>query len=427
MDVMPTDHLQHHYALLLGLGEEWAVTGVDLDMAGKQLHIHVAYRKKSAICPRCGVLAGLHDSQPERTWRHLDTMQFETLIHARTPRVDCPEHGVQVIELPWAAKHSRFTLLFEAFSLSVIRAAKTVKDAQTLLRLNWHQVEGIMAAGVRRGLERRGHGEEISFVGMDEKSFLHGRQSEAFACVMTDLDSSRVLEVTRGRSEEGARDLVEKALTPWQREMVCGVAVDMSAPFGKAIRETMPNADVVYDKFHVEKHLNEAVDDTRKQEHARLAKKRDRRLAHTKHLWLKGLEHLSPEEEVRRKDLLRESLQTGKAWGLKEMFGCFWRSRDKHFARANFEYWHKQVLASKIRPMVKVAQMLKKHLGGLLAWFDSRIDNGLTEGYNSAIQALKAAARGYRNFENFRTAVLFHCGKLDMMPDLVRVGGVVAP
>ena len=223
---------------------------------------------------------------------------------------------------------------------------------------------------------------------------------------------------------DAVRDVIH-ARTPRQREMVCGVAIDMSAPYAKAIREKLPHADIVYDKFHVQKHLNEAVDATRRSEHARLLKAHDRRLSKTKYLWLSRLEHLSDEALARREDLLRASLRTGKAWGLKEMFSSFWRSRDKDFAAANFDFWHAQVLKSGIRPMIRSAATLKKHLGGLLARFDSRIDNAMSEGYNSVIQPLRASARGFRNFENYRAAILFHCGKLDMRPDLVRVGGIL--
>jgi transposase len=424
MNTNTDELLNQHYARLLGLGEEWRVREVCLDVGGRRLDIYLEYAEKAAICPRCGSLCGLHDSQPERTWRHLDTMQFVTLIHARTPRVGCPGHGVQVIELPWAEKHGRFTLLFESFAIEVLRGARSLSDACKLLRLSWDQVQPIMARAVARGLERRGE-DEIAFAGMDEKSFLSGRGPDAFASIMTDLDGSRVLEVVRGRSEEGAGELVEKALTARQREMVCGVAIDMSAPYAKAIREKLPNADIVYDRFHVQKHLNEAVDAVRRQENARLLKAKDRRLAKTKYLWLAGPGHLSDEAVARREDLLRVSLKTGKAWGLKEMFSCFWRSRDKDFAAADFDFWHAQVLRSGLRPMIRAAATLKKHLGGLLAWFDCRIDNAMSEGYNSVIQALKSAARGFRNFENYRIAILFHCGKLDMQPDLVRVGAAL--
>lgn len=416
--------LARHYAALLGIGDEWTVTRLNLDLGAQRLDLYVEYAAKAAVCPVCGALASLHDQQPERIWRHLDTMQFATYLHARVPRVACPEHGAKVIELPWASKHSRFTLLFEAFAVQVLKAARSKEHARNLLRLEWHQAQEIMDAAVERGMARRGT-EEIAYLGMDEKAFLKGKKADDFACLMVDLDESRVLEVARGRSTEGAAELIDKALTPHQRRMVCAVAIDMSAPFGKAIRERLENADIVFDKFHVEKHLGAAVDWTRRQEHARLLKEKDWRLAGTKYLWLRGTEHLSPEAEEERRNLLRSALETGKAWGLKEAFKHFWRSRSKEYARAAFDFWYKEVVRAGIRPMVKVAEMLKKHLDGLLAWFDSRIDNGRTEGYNSLVASLLSAARGYRNFRNLRTAILFHCGKLDMMPDLVRVGATL--
>ena len=199
----------------------------------------------------------------------------------------------------------------------------------------------------------------------------------------------------------------------------------MSAPFEKAIRELLPCADVVFDKFHVEKHLNEGVDNTRKQENRRMLKRNDKRLARTKYIWLKGFEHLSDAEDAKRRDVMRAALQTGKAWGFKEMFGSFWKSVDKRFAQANFTFWYEQVVKSGIKPMIKVAKTLKRHLYGLLAWFGCMIDNALTEGFNATIQSLKASARGYRNFENFRTVILFFCGKLDLRPDFVRIGSTI--
>lgn len=413
--------LNQHYATLLGLGEEWRVVNVDLNVLGRRIDIYLEYAKDCAPCPECGTLCSVYDQQPERVWRHLDTMQFETLIHAKTPRVRCEEHKVRVMELPWATKSSHFTLLFEAFAIAVLQAARSVKDAQGLLRLSWWQTHEIMKAAVERGLARR-EAEEISFVGLDEKSFLRGKDAEAFACVMTDIDNHRILDVARGRTCDGAKDVIEKALNPFQQYMVCGVAMDMSAPFEKAVRKLMPCADVVFDKYHVEAHLNEGVDKTRKGENRMLLERNDRRLAKSKYLWLAGMEHMSDEAIAHRDDLLKCALDTGKAWGLKELFGWFWKSRDKYWAKANFTFWYEQVKKSGLKHMIKVAETLRKHLYGLLAWFDSRIDNALTEGFNTTIQALKATAKGYRNFENFRIAILFYCGKLDMRPDFVRVG-----
>ena len=317
---MENDHINQHYAKLLGLGDEWKVTKVDLNVLGRKLDIFLEYAAEAAICPVCGKLGDVYDQQPERVWRHLDTMQFETLIHAKTPRVKCADHKVKVIELPWASKSSHFTLLFEAFAIDVLKAARSIKDARQLLRLSWWQTQEIMKTAVERGLARR-EGEEITFVGLDEKSFLKGMKSDAFACIMTDIDNRRVLDVARGRTGKGAETLINKALDPFQQYMVCGVAMDMSAPFEKAVHKLLPCADVVFDKYHIEAHLSEGVDNTRKNENRVLVAKNDKRLVDSKYLWLKGFEHMSDEAIAHRNDLLKCALDTGKAWSLKELFG----------------------------------------------------------------------------------------------------------
>ena len=407
--------LKEHYGRLLGLGDDWCVERVRFDPEHMRLDIFLEFNEKCAPCPECGELSPIHDRQNERVWRHLDTMQFATLIHASLPRCKCGKHGVKVIDVPWAEKGSHFTLLFEAFAVEVLQRVRSNKDAEKLLRLGWDQVQRIKERAVARGLARRG-AEEISFVGMDEKSFLAGRDSDAFACIMTDLDEGRVLEVSRGRSEEGAKQLIGKALNPAQQCLVCGVAMDMSAPFAKAIRENLPFADIVFDKFHLMKHLNDAVNAVRKSEHAKLLKRHDTRLSKTRFLWLKGFGHLSPEAQGLLKGLVSANLQTGKAWGLKEAFGEFWRRRDKDFAHAFFRKWFDEAVSSGLKPMVKVARMFKRHIKGMLQWYDTFIDNAMTEGFNSKIQEIRVGARGFRNFENYRVAILFKCGKLDMLP-----------
>lgn len=405
-----------HYARLLDLDENWKVEKVDLDIEGKILNIFVTYASKAGICQECGILGGIHDRLEERTWRHLDTMQFETLIHARTPRVKCPEHGVKTIEVPWAGKHKRFTLMFEAFAIKVLQGTKSIQDAAEILKLDWHSCLEIMTLAVDRGLKRRA-AEEIPFVGMDEKSFLSGRKAESFATILTDIDGSRVLDVERGRSADSASKVIEKALNPVQQYMVCGAAIDMSAPFAKAIKENLVNADVVYDKFHVQKVLTDCVDKVRRSEHARMLKKNNRSLANTKYLWLKGFENCDPTERKVLERLLTMNYQVGKAWGLKEAFNNFWIRRHQSYAVSFFDYWYKEVLASKLKPLIKAANTLKSHLKGLLNWYSSGITNAISEGFNSKIQALKSNARGFRNFENYRITILFNCGRLNMMPD----------
>ena len=406
------DLLPDHYAQLLGLKTPWKVTGIDLDLSNDQVDINVVYQSSCGCCPDCGEDSPIYDRSGERSWRHLNTMQFKTLIHSRPPRIKCAKHGVKTISLPWAEKHSSFTLLFEAFAIKVLEASSSTERARDLLGVNWHQLQKIMDRAVTRGLAKRDK-DEIPWIGMDEKSFRSGHN---YISVLNDLDGRRVLDVVEGREGDAAQRLIKKSLSEEQREMVCGVCIDMSAPYIKAIREFLPEADIVHDKFHISKHLGEAVDKTRRREHAKLLKQGDKTLTNTKYKWLKGMDNLSDEALAHIKMIGRIELDVSKAWYLKELFKHFWDRRDKDYAMRYFEFWVDEVKKSKVEEMRKVSRMLQSHLENVLTYFDCYITNAFSEGINSKIQGLKASARGFRNFENYRTRILFFCGKLTLTP-----------
>ena len=149
------DLTANHYAQLLGLQSPWKVTGVDLDVDALRVDIRVVYEGESGQCPECGKACKVYDQSAERSWRHLDTMQFGTYLHSKSPRIKCGQHGVKTMSLPWAAKHSGFTLLFEAFAIRVLQASRSTQAAGDLLGINWHQIQTIMERAVGRGLARR--------------------------------------------------------------------------------------------------------------------------------------------------------------------------------------------------------------------------------------------------------------------------------
>ncbi|MBP7946484.1 MAG: ISL3 family transposase [Verrucomicrobia bacterium] len=327
--------LQKHYAQLLGVGSPWEVKNVELKPAEKRVEIQLGWQwGADAQCPECGCRCSIHDCAPERTWRHLDTMQFRTEIRARVPRADCPEHGVRTMQVPWAAPHGRFTLLFERFAIEVLLASASVSQGCELLGIGWESAHQIMRRAVERGLERR-QLEGLKHLGMDEKSFGRG---QSYITLLTDLEQSRVLDVVEDRTAEAAGQLLQ-TLTPEQKETVEAVAVDMWEPFIRTIEKELPEADIVHDKFHVSKYLGEAVDKVRRQEHKELMARGDETPKGTRQLWLYN------------------------------------------------------------------PQNLKHH-----------ITNAVTEGLNSKIQSIKAAARGFRSFRNYRIRILFFCGKLNLYP-----------
>jgi transposase len=406
------DALNFHYRQLLLLDDNWDVKSVQLSAEKKRVVIGLEHVGESVICPECSASCSLKDHAPERRWRHLDTMQFETILEARVPRVNCASCGVKTAAVPWAAKHSRFTLTFEAFVIDVLQAASCVSKAATLLGLGWDSVHEIMKRAVQRGLQRRSV-DEVRYLGIDEKSFGRGQD---YVSLMTDLTASRVLEVVPGRDEKSAKELW-KSLPNRQLAKVEAVAIDMWQAFENSVRDHVPQADIVHDKFHIAKHLNEAVDKVRRQEHKVLKSEGDERLTGSKQLWLFHPENIREKRKEEFEALKNQELKTARAWALKENFRWFWSYCYAGSAKTYFQDWYSWASRCRLEPMVKVAKMIKKRLANVLTYFKHHITNAISEGFNSRIQSLKANARGFRTFDNYRTRILFYCGKLDLKPD----------
>lgn len=404
--------LHKHYSLLLGLIPPWLVTNVNLRMGEKLVEIDVQWPVDHDVeCPECGRSCSIKDHREERRWRHLDTMQFQTIIKSRVPRSECPDHGVKTINIPWAGPNSRFTLLFERLAIDVMIAAKSIKEAARLLGLSWDQVHHIQARAVERGLVRR-ELDEIKNVGIDEKSFLKGHK---YASLMVDIDGERILDVVEGRTLEAANSLWQK-LPEEVRSGVDAVAMDMWDAFITSTKTHAPQADIVHDKFHISKYLNEAVDKVRRAEHKAFMKEDDETLKGAKYLFLKNPANMSDSEKERFKRLRMDKLKAGRAWSIKEMFSDFWTYSYQASAEKFFQRWYWWATHSGLKPMADVAKLMKRHLPNILTYLRHLITNAMMEGFNSKIQSIKANARGYRNFANYRTAILFYCGKLQLYP-----------
>ncbi len=404
--------LTEHYTQLLGLDASWEVSRVTLSLEDKRVEIHLRHSGKGYLpCPECNAECVIADHAPERAWRHLDTMQFETLLRARVPRTKCAKCGVKTSTVPWADKYSRFTLMFEAFAIHVLQACSNVQRAATLLGLDWDAAHRIMERAVQRGLERR-ELENVEYVGMDEKSF---RRGQSYVSILTDLTGARVLDVSEGRDEEAANELWV-SLGDDQAAEVKGVAMDMSATYQKSAQKYAPQAEIVHDRFHISKHLNEAVDKVRRQEHKALQAQGDDTLTHTKRLWLFNPENMDEDQWMSFESLKDLELKTSRAWAIKEQFRWFWEYRYAGNAFKFFRRWYSWASRCRLQPMVKVAKTLHNHLDNMLTYFRHRITNAMSEGFNSKIQSIKSAARGFRGFQNYRTRILFYCGDLQLMP-----------
>ncbi len=404
--------LQEHYQLLLGVHSPWQISNVNLNIEGKKVEIYINWTQGAkVVCPECNKECTIKDHREERVWRHLDTMQFATYIKCRVPRSNCNEHGPKTINVPWSEPEKRFTLLFEKFAIDVLLASKSMKAAKNLLGISWDQLHLIQKYAVERGLARR-EIKEVAHVGIDEKSYLKGHK---YISVLNDIDNACVLEVVRGRDKD-ATDKLLQSIPPDQRDSIKAVAVDMWEPYRLSIEKNFPNTDIVHDKFHISGYLGKAVDTVRKQEHRVLQKEGSDYLVGTKYLWLTNTKNWNEKHNNQYEKLKEITLKTSRAWAIKEAFLNFWDYLYLASARKYFQRWYFWATHSRLKPIIKVAKTIKRHIENILTYFKHRITNAVAEGLNSKIQNIKSNARGYRNFDNYRVAILFYCGKLELYP-----------
>lgn len=342
-------------------------------------------------------------------------MNFETVIKARTPRTNCAECGVKTVAVPWANKNSRFTLMFEAFAIDVFKAAGSLETGRQLPGLSWDSANTIIKRTVERGLAQRDIS-EVTRVGIDEKSFLRGHN---YITLLNDLDGGRVLDVVPERTQDACRELIVKALpTEWSRFKIEAVAMDMWPALRNAATDLLEEAEIVYDRFHVAKYLGEAVDQVRRAEHKVLMVQGDESLVGARYSVLRSEATRTQKHQDILDRLCGRNLKTSRAWAIKETFQEFWNAWNEGFAEGGFKRWYSWAIRCQLKPIVKVAKMLKRHLDGLMSYFRHRISNAVSEGLNSKIQSIKSSARGFRNFENYRNRLLFTCGKLALSPKI---------
>ncbi len=405
------------YAQILGIEKPWRVDRVSLNRDAQEIEVEVGLdRDRPWACPECQRRMHVHGYE-RRRWRHLDSCQYKTMVSANVPRVNCPDHGTQTVQVPWAGKHGRFTLLFERLAIDVLLECSTAAACK-ILRITWDQADGIKQRAISRGLSRR-QIKRVRRVCVDEKAVGWGHD---YVTIVSCADGERttVLAVEDGR-EQASLDRFWQRLTPEHRSGIETVAMDMWDAYWKSTVLHVPEATskIVFDNFHLAKHMNRAVDEVRRREHVLGRRDATQALKGTRAMWLYGQENL-PEKWARRFDqVLAIATQTARAWKVKELLRSFWRCVDVDDARIFFRRWYRQAMGSRLEPVKKVARLLKAHLKNILTYFRFHLSNAHAEGINSRIQELIQCACGYRNRERLKRDILFHLGGLDLYPSLI--------
>ena len=405
------------YEQILGLQPPWSVASVTLKKGEGAIEIEVVCAETLWGCPECGQRMHRHDSE-RRRWRHLDSCQFKTIVLAEVPRVKCAEHGTLRVKVPWAEPRSRFTAWFERLAIDVLQECSTAAACEQL-RISWDEADGIKQRAIDRGLRRR-RADPVKRLCIDEKAVGWGHQYVTIiSCA--DAHRARVLAIEDDREEQSLNRFWRR-LSKEQREGVETVAMDMWEAYRNSTLRYVPGAKdkIVYDNFHVAKHMNTAVDEVRRTEHAFLQADGDGTLKGTRQLWLYGLENVPRKWASRFKALRESATKTAKAWKVKELLRSFWKCEDEPDAIAYFKAWCRDAMATRLDPVKKVVRMLKTHWDNIITYFRHHLSNAPAEGVNSRIQHLIQKACGYRNRNRFKRDVLVHLGGLDLHPEIAQ-------
>lgn len=404
------------YRQLLGLMPPWTVERVELDMARQHVDVWVGHGAGQRFaCSECGLRLGVYDHLASRSWRHLDSCQFLTYLHAKPPRVSCPQHGVHQVSLPWAQVGSRFTHMFEALAIDVLQAAN-VKRAAAILRVTWDEAWHLMERAVLRGRATKLDAIPQQ-IGIDEKAIAKGHRYMTLVC---DLQAATVEYVGEDRKQASLTAYFD-AFTPEQRERIEAVSLDMWQPYINACGQSVPGADtkMVFDRFHIMSHVVDAVDRIRKIEHKALLRCGDNTLSKSKYLWLTNPSNMTDQARQRFSEIKHAELKTARAWALKESLRELWGYTSRTWAMKYWKRWYFWAAHSRLPPMIAAAKLIARHLPNVMTYFTHRISNAVAEGLNSKIATLQKRACGYRNRDHFKIAIYFHCGGLDLYPPQV--------
>lgn len=404
---------------LLGLGLNWEVMESRFDQESGTVFLEIretAQLWNLVRCPKEGGLVFCYDHTEKLTWRHLNIFQHRCEITCRLPRGKCRQCGhVFRVRPPWEGLSTHFTKEFEAFALLLMRQMPMSKVAQLvgetdtrLWRMLFRQVDAAYAEA---------DFSNVCCVGVDEMSVRKGHE---YLSVFADLVARRVLFATEGKDKETwARFVEELEKHNGHRHALTQVSMDMSPAYKSGVAENCRNAQVVFDKFHVIKNANEAVDKVRRAE-VRLGGQGVWEALHkSQWLWRKNPENLTDQEQARLTKIQTKNLSTAKAYQMRLVLQDIYRSATATIARHRFKVWCRWVRwvarfhkPSLFASMVKLAQMVETHLAGILAHWKWGLTNAFMEGLNSVFSATKRKARGYRSTLHLTTMLYFVAGKL---------------
>lgn len=372
--------------------------------------------RRQLNCIRCGLpCKSTHGrSKKQRTWRDLSLRKTALKISYRPFRVCCPRcKRVKVEKVPWAEPWSRVTMALAA-AVAVMARQLSWLEVASYFGLDWKTVAQIVRFAVAEGLKRR-RWQTLHTIGVDEVS---RRKGHTYLTLVYDLERARIVGIGETRKRE-AIDSFFQWLNPRRGRSIRAVCCDMWAPYADSIREHLPQATLVFDRFHLVRHCLDALDEVRREEVRQLRGSAKLAIKGTRFILLKNPWNLTSGQ----RDSLFALATSAKAnrrllrgYLLKESFQLFWGYRSPFWAKRFLQNWLWQAAHSRLEPMKKFAKLVKTHIDGILAWTTLHISNGMSEGLNNKVKLISHRAYGYRTATYFIAAIYHGCADL-ALPD----------
>lgn len=341
----------------------------------------------------------------EKRWRHLNFFEHECYLICRTPRIKTEDNKVRLITPPWAGINGGFTMLFEALLIE-LASNMPIHKVGSITKVSDYKIWNMLEKYIDQARESEDYS-DIDTIGIDETS---KSKNHDYISLFVDLKKRRTIFIAEGKGSQTVKEFSEDFKShKGNVSTIKDVSCDMSPAFIKGVNERFPNAQITYDKFHILKILNEAVDKVRKEE-----VKEYEILKKTKYIFLKNRENLTKKqmEKLEELSISKLNLKTLRAYHIRENFQEIYKAKDQ----ADFEYllkrWYFWATHCRIEPIIDAAKTIKNHWDGVINWKKSLITNSVLEGLNSVIQAIKAKARGFRTFKNLRIMAYLATGKL---------------
>jgi len=400
--------IEDFFNSLLHFPSYWIVDKIDHDWETDEVFIYVRFEAKEYKEAYPELYHGLHDYNSYRTWRHLDILQYKTYIKARLPRLKDKKGNVRTLEPFWGDITGRTTYLFERRIIDTLIATKNQTKTGSLLQCSFSVVNRILHSSTQRGLQRREENIIYKQLSIDEKSFKKGHN---YVTVLSNPQTGHIIDVSEGRTKTSCKGLINNNLNAKQKKHVEQVSVDMWEAFINSVKEILPKSKIVHDRFHLIQYLNKAVDLVRRRE-----VKIHEELKNSRYALLKNKFNLTIKQHFKFEEVIKLNTKVSLAWRLKESFKSLFNSPDYQEAYRRFSDWLDFCHWENIPEVVKVAKMFTNHIVGVCNALVETISNAMAERLNGKIQELKTVARGYRTFENFRSAILFFNGGLNLYP-----------